>query len=260
MNKRADIKKAFIKLITDPSKAITPSIIAKTAKVSRATFYNNFDDYEDLLADYYADIRQDFIKKGVFTLYIFLDYFKENRAFFIRFLDSRPFTNLIADFLGPQDYGNLDINDSNLRYQAAYEITGINGILFTWATNGCATPIRTIRRAILSNQDIEEYPSSSRFIVCDISLYSEKSNRDFTLVYLSSNPHIKAGDDVLVPLGANNHLCYGIVEKVRMCTEKELPLPLYKIKYIAKGPVDNAPIICETDEYDDIAPCGNSKL
>jgi hypothetical protein len=261
MSKSEEIKKAFSKLAADPSKKITPSMVAKEAKVSRATFYNTYDNYEDLLFDYYNDLRQKFITDGSFTLDIFLSFLKENRAFFIRFLDSCPFTNLLADFLGPQDYGNLDATNSGSRYQAAYEISGINGILFTWAANECSTPVRVIRRAIIANQDIEEYPSSRRFILCDVNLYSERSDRSFTLSYLSNNPHIKPDDDVLVPLGQDNHLVYGTVERVRLLTEKELPLPLYKIKYIAKGPVPDAPPICLAEKYyDNINPCGNPKL
>ena len=95
------------------------------------------------------------------------------------------------------------------------------------------TPVRIIRRAILANQDIEEYPASNRFILCDVELYSETSDRDYTLVYLSTNPHLNVGDEVSVPLGPNNHLTYGTVTNVRIVEEKDLPLPLYKIKYIA---------------------------
>lgn len=261
MSKRADIINAFNSLIAKPGTEITPSLIAKKAKVSRATFYNIFSDYEDLLTDYYDDLCQEFIAKNIFTLNAFLEFFKENQNFFLRFLDTCPFTNLLTDFLGPQNYGNLDVADNSSRYQAAYEISGINGILFTWAANGCDTPTRTIRRAIIANQDIEEYPSSSRFILCDVNLYSERSDRSFTLSYLSNNPHIKPDDDVLVPLGQDNRLTYGTVENVRLLTEKELPLPLYKIKYIAKGPISDIPPICLTEKYyNDDKPCGSPKL
>ena len=260
MSKRADIKQAFGKLIADPDQVITLSLIVKEAKISRATFYNTYDGYEELLIDYYDDLRQEFIDKGDFTLDIFLNFFKEIRAFFIRFLDSCPFTNLLADFLGPQNYGISNIPDSDLRYQAAYEISGINGILFTWADNDCTSPIRTIRRAIIANQDIEEYPSASRFILCDVDIYGGNTSQNHTLVYLSNNPHIKEDDDVLVPFGPDDRLIYGTVENVRLLTEKELPIPLYKIKYIAKGPVDDAPYICETKKRDDISPCGNLHL
>ncbi len=233
MSKRDEIINAFKALIEDSSETITPSVIAKKAKISRATFYNYYDSYEDLLQDYYTDLAAAFANLNSFTLNSFLNFFRENRNFFVVYLDTCPFSNLLSDFLGPQKYGDINAIDIDSPYQAAYEISGINGILFTWAINECSTPVRIIRRAILANQDIEEYPASNRFILCDVELYSETSDRDYTLVYLSTNPHLNVGDEVSVPLGPNNHLTYGTVTNVRIVEEKDLPLPLYKIKYIA---------------------------
>jgi len=233
MSKRDEIINAFRALIEDSSEAITPSIIAKKAKISRATFYNYYDSYEDLLQDYYTDLTAAFANLNSFTLNSFLNFFRKNRNFFVVYLDTCPFSNLLSDFLGPQKYGDLNAVDIDSRYQAAYEISGINGILFTWATDECATSARIIRRAILANQDIEEYPASNRFILCDVELYSETSDRNYTLVYLSTNPHLNVGDEVSVPLGPNNHLTCGTVTNIHIAEEKDLPLPLYKIKYIA---------------------------
>jgi AcrR family transcriptional regulator len=261
MSKREAIKQAFRELIAEPDRIVTPSAIAKKARVSRATFYNNFDNCTDLLTVCYEDLRQDFIAKGNYTLDIFLSFFKDNHTFFQKFLYSRPFCNLLADFLGPQDYGNFESPDGD-PYQAADEVAGINGILFTWAADACTSPIRAIRRAILSNQNIEEYPSSSRFILCNVDLHGGTSDRNYTLVYLSNNPHIKVGDTVAVPIGIYNRLAHGIVEAVRFLPEKELPLPLYKIKYIAEGPVDSTPRFFDAggNRGVDVSPCGNPKL
>jgi AcrR family transcriptional regulator len=235
MSKRDEIINAFKALIEDSSETITPSIIAKKAKISRATFYNYYDSYKDLLQDCYKDLTTAFADLNSFTLNSFLNFFRENRNFFVVYLDACPFSNLLSDYLGPQKYGDINSIDIDIdsRYQAAYEISGINGILFTWAIDECTTPVRIIRRAILANQDIKEYPASNRFILCDVEIYSEASDRDYTLVYLSTNPHLSAGDEVCVPLGQNNNLVQGIVTNVRIVEEKDLPLPLYKIKYIA---------------------------
>lgn len=142
---QAKIERAFIELLqTREIKDITVSVLIKTAKLNRSTFYANYIDIFDL-----ADKTREKLEKEFSNLFADYDYFnertgalkmfthiKENQIFY------KTYFKLCYDdkfLISTYDAKRAEKEhlDGNLKYHIEFFRNGLNAIIKLWLAGGC---------------------------------------------------------------------------------------------------------------------------
>ena len=142
---QAKIERAFIELLqTREIKDITVSVLIKTTKLNRSTFYANYIDIFDL-----ADKTREKLEKEFSNLFADYDYFnertgalkmfthiKENQIFY------KTYFKLCYDdkfLISTYDVKRAEKEhlDGNLKYHIEFFRNGLNAIIKLWLAGGC---------------------------------------------------------------------------------------------------------------------------